>query len=215
MKSFEKWQFEELHNLFGLQKIDNHSILLKWLKTEGIEVAESEIQIARKLQGKLNLNISAWQEDELKSFFIIPLIEIVDFYRGDLYKSFTQRNISENVLDIRQNAVKLWGRVEFLVARGIQNPQEPFFFVHEYKPERGHNNDPIGQLLSEMCVAQAKNKYEYPVYGLYIIGRNWFFVMLQDKQYSISPAYDATDAHKLIEILKSKNQSLIIFKLII
>jgi hypothetical protein len=36
-----------------------------------------------------------------------------------------------------------------------------------------------------------------PLYGCYIIGRFWFFVILLDKEYSASKAYDATQTDDL------------------
>ena len=69
-----------------------------------------------------------------------------------------------------------------MLAKGRQIPQLPIFFIQEYKPESGPNGDPLGQLLIEMVTAQAlNNEPEQTVYGCYIIGRNWFFVVLEGK----------------------------------
>jgi hypothetical protein len=37
------------------------------------------------------------------------------------------------------------------------------------------------------------NDPDQALYGCYIIGRNWFFVVLQEKNYAVSNAYVATD----------------------
>ena len=43
-----------------------------------------------------------------------------------------------------------------------------------------------------MVAAQTINQQAHPVYGAYIIGRHWYFVILDGKTYSESLAYDAT-----------------------
>ena len=73
----------------------------------------------------------------------------------------------------------------------------------EYKPEKNRDNDPLGQVLIAMVVAQQYNEQKFPVYGCYVNGRNWFFVVLHDDTYSVSRAYDATDIIDLQQILAS------------
>ena len=65
--------------------------------------------------------------------------------------------------------------------------------------------DPIGQNLAAMLVGQHENTDDEPVYGCYVVGRNWFFMVLQEKQYSISKAYSADDDEifEIVKILKS------------
>lgn len=43
-----------------------------------------------------------------------------------------------------------------------------------------------------MIAAQTINEIKIPLYGCYVIGRNWFFVIVNDREYSVSLAYDAT-----------------------
>jgi hypothetical protein len=82
---------------------------------------------------------------------------------------------------------------------------KPYFFIHEYKQEskRG-STDPKGQLLSEMLVAQVRNEGKMPVYGCYVLGRSWFFVILNGKEYAVSNAYNASDddIYTVIAILR-------------
>ena len=82
---------------------------------------------------------------------------------------------------------------------------KPYFFIHEYKQEtKKGSSDPKGQLLSELLVAQAKNDIKNPVYGCYVVGRSWFFVILHNKEYAVSRAYDASqaDIYTIIAILR-------------
>ncbi len=52
--------------------------------------------------------------------------------------------------------------------------------------------EPIGQLLIAMVGARQQNAEMFPLYGCYVLGRNWFFVVLDEQQYAVSKAFDAT-----------------------
>ncbi|EDN70114.1 hypothetical protein BGP_2120 [Beggiatoa sp. PS] len=54
------------------------------------------------------------------------------------------------------------------------------------------SGDPLGQLLIAMVAAQKLNNDLKPIYGCYVMGRLWFFVVLEGLDYSTSLAYDAT-----------------------
>jgi len=43
-----------------------------------------------------------------------------------------------------------------------------------------------------MVAAQKLNQHQHPIYGAYIIGRHWYFVILEASSYTESLAYDAT-----------------------
>ncbi len=187
MKSFEQWEYEEIESTFGLTRIKNHPLLIDWLAVTA-QVAPAEQSILEKLQSLLFDHADAWNEDELKFFFISPVISMVGFQQ-EKYNSFTQRKLSAKIGDI-----EISGVVDFMVATGMQHPRTPFFFLHEYKQERKRDNDPLGQLLIAMLAAQARNKQAFPIYGTYIIGRNWFFVLLNGQEYAVSDEFVATKA---------------------
>ena len=197
VKSFERWEFEELQITFGLKRLKSMPILEQWLANE-TEFTAVEKQELERLQNKLQDNAEVWNEDELKFFFLSHLIDLVG-YESPYYKAFTQRKLSATIGNI-----ELTGVVDYMIATGIQNPRQPFFFIHEYKQERKREADPLGQVLSEMLAAQAKNEYRYPIFGSYVVGRFWFFVVLAENQYSVSLAYDSTkdDIFKIVSILR-------------
>ncbi len=126
---------------------------------------------------------SAW----LKIYFIAFLLDFIDFYQPS-YRPFLERELSVSYAEDK----KIWGVANFLVASGTQFPKEPVFFLHEYKKQLDTSNDPLGQLLAEMIAAQELNSRSHPIYGAYIIGRHWYFVLLEGKTYAESLAYDAT-----------------------
>ncbi|CAK8722870.1 hypothetical protein LDFHOB_12390 [Candidatus Electronema aureum] len=52
-----------------------------------------------------------------------------------------------------------------------------------------------------MAAAQAANAQPHPVYGAYVVGRHWYFIVLDGKVYGESLAYDATKEEELMQIL--------------
>ena len=50
----------------------------------------------------------------------------------------------------------------------------PRVFLHEYKHEVEATGDPLGQLLIAMVGAQRENAEPLPLYGCYVLRRNWF-----------------------------------------
>jgi hypothetical protein len=91
-----------------------------------------------------------------------------------------------------------------MVATGKTVPKMPYFFFHEYKHKRGRNNDPLGQLLAEMLVVQALNTKHYVLYGCYVLGDDWYFVVLDGKRYAVSLAFDSNkdDIFAIVAILQ-------------
>lgn len=197
-KSFKDWDSEDVERAFGIKRVRNLPALLDWTKKED----EQKIEIAKsieELREKLLENADAWNEDELKMFFIAPLLNIINFEHQPYYKAFTQR-----VLSIKTDKVDTKGEVEFMVATGRKRPYQPFFFLHEYKQEENRTNDATGQLLIGMVAAQMSNEDRFPIYGCYVLGRFWFFMVLDEHEYSVSNAYNATedDIYLILDFLK-------------
>ncbi|MCU0391455.1 MAG: hypothetical protein MUE81_10080 [Thermoflexibacter sp.] len=198
-KTFEKWKIGELHHTFGLQRHnEGFEPLDSWLASKSTFDSIEE-KTLRKLAKELSINAILWNEDELKFMFISQLIAVADLQTAHA-KIFTQRHISAEV-----NGIKLNGIVDFVIADGIDEPEQPFFFLHEYKQEKKSANDPLAQLLAEMLVAQAHNGNEEPLYGCYVMGRFWFFIVLQGDEYAVSNAFNASDedVFQIVSILKA------------
>ena len=193
-KPFEQWLFEEVEIAFNIERIDNLPALVEWLdvpKNTKFSVQTEELRIL------LSRNVEAWNEDELKMMFLAPFLSEFKFNNSPSYRVFTQRQFSIQTAEVEAN-----GRVEWFIATGKQIPKKPFFFLQEYKPEKNSGNDPLGQLLIAMVDAQILNEdTKKPLFGCYMIGRLWFFIVLIEKQYSISKAYDATQTDDLSEII--------------
>jgi hypothetical protein len=198
-KSFKDWDSEEVELTFEVERVKNLPLLLEWLEVKDMPLPTPALE---KLKEQLLDNAEGWNEDELKMFFIAPFLNMLDFYNPPHYKPFTQRT-----LYIKTDKVSCKGDVEYMLAQGRKNPRVPFFFLQEYKQEEQRTNDALGQLLIAMLAAQiqnTENKIDMPVYGCYILGRFWFFVVLVGKTYSVSNAYNATDEdlYKIVAILE-------------
>ncbi len=198
-KSFEKWKSEEVEEEFGLERNFNFpDYLTAFLKVEP-NVNEEEKVILLRLQTRLLRMADAWNEFDMSIIFIGPILEVIDLQQ-ETYRTFFNHSLSTII-----NDKEIKGRVDAMIAKGRQIAKSPIFFLQEYKQESGTNNDPMGQLLIEMYVAQhLNNEPDEPIYGCYIVGRNWFFVVLQGKEYAVSDAYVATqaDLFDIVAILK-------------
>ncbi len=194
MKPFSQWTVEEIEQEFCLQDDRDYQLLQEWI-TVSPSLSDDEISLLRRLSQKLLTYVHDWNEEELKMYFIAFLLDLVDFYQPH-YRPFLERELSVEYA----KGKKLWGKTDFLVATGKQTPKKPFFFLHEYKKQADTSNDPLGQLLAEMVAAQTANINTHPIYGAYIIGRHWYFVLLDGQIYAESLAYDATK-NEIIEIV--------------
>lgn len=186
MKPFSQWTKQDIEEEFGLSSVQNSPTLQAWL-TDIQDVSEEEAARLQQLAEKLRIHAHDWNEEELKIYFIAFILDFIDFYQPS-YRPFLERELSVSYAEGK----KIWGVADFLVASGTQFPKEPVFFLHEYKKQLDTSNDPLGQLLAEMVAAQELNSRPHPIYGAYIIGRHWYFVLLEEKTYAESLAYDAT-----------------------
>ena len=186
-KLFKDWLYEEVSDEFGLTR-QRTLPFLEHIKTLTLPQNNAHRPTIESFKLELFDYVDSWNEDEYKFFFISPFFKLVNFL-STKYKAFTQRPLSVKYA----NDTKITsGNVEFMLAKGIQNPKKPHFFLHEYKPEKKRDNDPLGQLLIAMVAAQKINLDDKPIYGVYINGRNWFFVVLDGQNYAVSNPYVVT-----------------------
>lgn len=195
--NFENCETQDLEILFGLTQDWQNSTLDEWLKAS-LVFTDYEKYAIEKVRERILHAVDFWNEDELKMQAIAPILSIVD-YSDSRYSIFSQRSLKAAFEDI-----VLLGKVDFMLATGRQKPIQPYFFIHEYKQERKGDADPKGQLLAELLAAQALNTSSFPLYGCYVVGRNWFFMVLEGKKYAVSDAFisSQTDIYQIITILR-------------
>ncbi len=211
---FSSFDEQKAREVLGIKEERKENLIEAWEKrAASMSISDEEMKTLKRLYNKLNLYVRSWHEEDLKLKFIGPLIELVNF--DDYEKEITA--FSERSLSITIQEVEFKGSVDLMVATGIYDPKQPFFFIHEYKREENSSGNPVGQLLVTMFAAKELNKkprnftlfetpqQDYsslPIYGVYVIGRIWVFVGLNDNRYFLSKSYDSTDFNKLEHILK-------------
>ena len=198
MKSFRNWTRQDIANKFGLDVKKSCEELDKWLHIEDLNISKDDKKDLLRLQLKLKENVDIWNEQELIIKFIALLIDMID-YDNSNFKAYANRKL-KGIID----GEEVSGEVDLMIASGKFEPLEPYFCLHEYKKEKGFDNDPLGQLIIAMMAAKELNKNEHPVYGAYVMGRNWFFLTLdKERKYCISEEYVATrnDIFKIYGIL--------------
>ena len=186
-KPFKDWTYEEVGDTFGLKRLFQHPLFDSFEKMK-LPTNHPKRQALEDMRQFAFESIDSWNEDEYKFMFISPFFKLVNL-KSVNYKVFTQRPMSVKY-DNDQKTTD--GLVDFMLAKGIQTPKKPHFFLHEYKPEKRRDNDPLGQLLIAMVAAQKLNLDDKPIYGIYVNGRNWFFVALEANQYAVSNPYVIT-----------------------
>jgi len=185
-----------LETTFGLVELEKMELLNRWIESsKKYEIDDFEMRTITNLQQKLNYRVHDWNESELTEHFIGPLFSLIDMNTKE-YGMF-----SERLLKCTFENYDLSGYPDAIIAKGRRRPEIPYFCFQEYKKEKDPDGDPQGQCLAAMLVAQELNNNQKPVYGVYVVGRNWFFMILQGKEYAISNAYKATD-EELFEIIK-------------
>ena len=210
MKSynFRQCSLELLEKLFGIEETDGLEALDEWMRhMDNTPLTPFEIISIEHIQKNLKRNIRAWNEQELALNFIGPLMSFITF-SSKKYNLFAERPLDALLKDVNGEDVLLSGKPDTIVASGFRSPEVPFFSFHEHKPETDSSGDPAGQVLSAMLVGQAKNnKPKEPIYGCYVIGQNWYFLILMDKYYTIAPPFATTnaevfDVYKALKALK-------------
>lgn len=198
-KAFQDWTIQQLENNFGLIAIKqkDNQILQNWLNVKA-EINEIQKTQLIKIMENCVEGIWSWTEQELVIQVIALLLDLSDFVPQNLHL-FSQRTLSCEI-----GEWKIQGNPDLMLASGRFEPIAPYVCFHEFKRQGHGKNDPHGQLLASMLVAQELNKNHKTIYGVYITGQNWFFCVLSGKEYSFSLAYDCTkpEIFDIFRILK-------------
>lgn len=185
-----------LDETFNLEEVQMLPTLAAWLAMPA-DLSDLERQQLVHLKNVLDFNVHDWNEHELDSHFIGPIFSIVKFTDPYRYNLFAQRHIEALIDDYL-----LKGEPDGLIASGYYEPEIPYFAFAEYKRQRDPNGDPAGQALAAMLVGQHLNPRPMPLYGSYVIGRDWFFMTLTEKHYAISNGHNALQQAELADILR-------------
>lgn len=195
-KNFENWLWEDIEQALGMVRVVQPALMQAWEACAPPDMSEPETTMLEKLRVLLETHHQDWNEEELKLNFIAPLLSMINYYNNSYdYQPFAERTLKATI-----GAWEVSGTVDWLLAKGKQNPKKPFFFLHEYKRTKMGDSDPLGQLLIAMLTAQQTNEELYPIFGAYIIGKDWYFVLVQGSEYAISKPYQAIEKEELMHI---------------
>ena len=187
MRSFDNWTYEEVENVFGLSMHRSGPAFNEWLEAKDCDPDPPTREALALLRDLLFEEALNWNEDELKLFFIGPVLGLVNF-KTQYFKPFTQRTLTARYDDHTSS-----GKVDFLLAKGKVVPQNPYFCLHEYKPQLRGQSDPLGQLLVAMfAVSKINDDPQRPVLGCYVLGKFWHFVVLEGQEYASSASFDVS-----------------------
>ena len=192
-----------LEDCFGLRLQPQHSTLDTWLASDA-EIQPFEADSIAVLRATLADNSEHWNEQSLSLHFIGPMFSFAQFTVRYRFNLFAQQNIEAVV-----NGIRLFGRVDEIIATGFREPKTPYFAFNEYKRQTDPNGDPAGQCLAAMLAGQAINEKQEPIYGCYVIGATWYFMILEGTNYAMSNSSDGRDKDEslqILRILKALNQ---------
>ena len=186
---FREWTFNKIDDAFGTTQVHDHPLLNK-LQTYPYEITSIEHEYLDYLREIYHLHGGDdWNEVELKNKISSPLF-LLSKMDNKAFSYFLERDLAATIGDY-----DLAGRVDGMIATGFRSPEKPFFCMHEYKRESDPTGNPKGQALIEMIVAQHINDNTKPIYGLYIVGSKWRFMVLTGKEYALGEPFLAdTDA---------------------
>ena len=195
--NFSQADLTTLDKTFGVQQVWECALLDTWLSGE-ISISDADKNQIQKYQHRLIRGGRSWNEVELENKFISPLILSADI-ETDTIGYFLERPLSAVI-----NDCELSGIVDGMIATGFREPELPLFCIHEYKRSTDNQGSPEAQVLAAMLVAREKNKHELPIYGLFVVGLVWNFVVLNGNDYCISRDFTASDddIYHIVQVLR-------------
>jgi hypothetical protein len=197
--NFRDWKLEDVERTFDLVQVSKLPILDELLSYEYQPNQFEEYNLKKLQNNYVEHGGDDWNEFELENKIISPVI-VASEIDNKKFAYFLERELSTIIGDY-----DLSGKVDGMIATGFRSPRMPYFCMNEYKRGTDPYGDPRGQALIAMLVAQKINDNQKPIYGSYIIGRNWYFMVLEGNKYAISNDFSCVDDEifDIFRILKS------------
>lgn len=196
-RNFRDWDLDQLEETFNLLQVEQLDVLTHWLSFS-YTIDDYEKKYLDELKAVYLIGGDDWNEVELENKFISPLFVFAKM-DSKQFAYFLERELSATIGDY-----EIMGKVDGMIATGFRNPRKPYFCLNEYKRQTDPNGDPRAQVLIAMLAAQQINQDDNPIYGCYIIGRSWYFMVLVGQEYAISNVFTCTDEelYDIFRILK-------------
>jgi hypothetical protein len=189
---------DALMDTFQIKELKKCIHLENFLKISIQELRPSYQEIFDLLLEEIQDKGDQWNEEELKMKFLALLFFIAEMEEKGKIQAFYERPLSA-VLSGHKISIK----TDCMVATplGKNTPKEPYFFLQEFKKGKGDKYDPEAQMLAAMVIAQSLNHDSHPIYGAFIVGKNWVFTTLNNQEYCRSQQFDASVEHELMQII--------------
>ncbi len=199
--SFSKTSYEQLKELVDIDKNFDNDIFDSWFNSD-IKLNDDVAPFLIKLLEEESFLLYDYNEEDLKMYFLSQIFNHIKFKIRE--KNF--RFFSEENLKYVSDKFILNGTPDFFIARGLDRPQKPYFFIQEFKQEKG-TTDPEYQLLAELICGAELNNWRF-IKGAYIRGIQWRFMILErfekhKYQYFVSPSFDSSKIDDLKKIYKN------------
>jgi hypothetical protein len=183
-------------DFFDIKKTSNPK--LDYWKSSIYELTNLQQEEIIQLATAYEYEGDAWNEEELKVRFLAAILRIAQAEEKDKIKTFLERNITADYKDYTISV-----DVDLMMAstKGLNTPKKPYFFLQELKKGKKAANDPEAQMLAAMLAAQLLNDENHAIFGGYVVGRLWFFAILEGKNYTLSQALDITKVADLQQVV--------------
>jgi len=172
-----------------------------WFNSD-ISISEnSRIFLIQLLQNE-KMFLKTYNEEELTVKFISPILNKINFRIPEK----GVRDFYEHSLTYKTDTFILNGNPDFFVANGEERPEKPYFFIQEFKKAKDPKF-PEPQLVAEMIAGLEISNFS-EIRGAYIIGINWYFVILEkfakdSYRYFVSEQFNSTKQDELFQIYKN------------
>jgi hypothetical protein len=197
--NFRDWILEKIESEFGIVQVKELQTLNDWLGYD-YSIDDFETRYLNLLKENfIEYGGDDWNEFESFSKIISSII-VFSGIQNKKFSYFLKRELS-----VITNDYELSGLIDGIIATGFRNPKMPLFCLNQYKKESDPFGEPRGQLLATMLAVQKNNNNQHPIFGCYIIGRSWNFVVLEGSKYSISKDFSCGNdkIFDIFRILKS------------
>jgi hypothetical protein len=197
------WTEAELVLQFNLKRITTYQtpLMKEWLETEKPVLSTFEETLFDLIYMRGLENMTTWSEEDLKMKFITHVLDL-----GHLTDENGVVGYFDKLISAKVEGILLKVKSDFMLAKGYLNfHKNPYFHFQEYKPNLKPTGEPMAQLIEAFLIGQVKNEKPIPLYGVEIIGETWRFVIMDGKEYCVSPtlvAFEKDDLLKIIAILR-------------
>ena len=145
MEKLNHYSIEEVIDTYQIIRTKKCQVLNEWLSNTVADLKDHEVELLKALPLELEDAQYAWNEEELKMYFIAPLIRIANINQKGVVRTFFERKLKGIVENITISVT-----CDCMVAtpKLSGNPDVPYFFL-QVAPSRpsskGVLRDPKGK----------------------------------------------------------------------